>query len=82
MSRKRIAGRLDGTHALARDHLAEVRPGGGSLYEIDVASEEFGEAAAQSLQPAEMIEAARGEAGTGSYRQVHIRGAGSFLTGE
>ena len=82
MSRKRTAGRLEGTHALLGDRLPEARPGGGFLYEIDVASEEFGQAVAQGLQPAEMIEAARREASTGSYGQVHIGGAGFFVAGE
>src|SRR5271166_2630262 len=82
MSRKRMAGRLEGTHAFLHDRLPEARTRGRFLDEIDIATEERDQAFAQRLQAGKMIEASQGESHPWTHRQIHVRRAGCIAPGK
>ncbi len=55
ISKKRVAGRLEGTHAFPFDRLAQTRAKGGLLDKVDRAAEQHYQVVAQRIHAPEMI---------------------------
>src|SRR5271166_3146556 len=80
MSRNRMAGRLEGTHAFLGNHRPEARTHGRFLNQIDLTTEQRGESPTQVLQPAKMVEPPGREACTRPDRQIHVGRIGRVAT--
>ena len=72
MSRKRIAGRLEGTHAFLLDDALKARIARWFLYQIDVAPQQRDKMFPQIFDLTEVIEAAGGEPRARADGQIHV----------
>ncbi len=68
ISRKRPAGRLEGTHTVTFDHLPQMPARSRLLDEVNVTAQQNAQAIAEGVQSAEMIEPAGGEPDPGTHR--------------
>src|SRR5271167_4087514 len=82
MSRNRMAGRLEGTHAFLRNNRPEVRTHRRFLNQIDLTTEQRGELPTKVLQPAKMVEPPGREACSRPDRQIHVGRVGRVATSE
>src|SRR5580658_9497855 len=72
ISRNRIVGRLEGTHAFLLDDALEARIPRWFLYQIDVASQQRAKVFPQIFDLTEVIEAAGGEPRARADGQIHV----------